>query len=213
MTGFMQRLCSILVLSFVLLISSGGIVSAGEQDKGGNTDSEQQTIHNVFIPIVSTEKSIAPQDEALPITVTEPDGTVVRIVFMPIPDEAIERAVLEGIVSESDAAYIREEQAKIEVSAAEAEVCTWYSDTFVATLRGSGRDSDDDYYKDYEHPEGLAYGYCVTPFYWGVKGWPSSDVRPPHYGPSLFRRRMVIGLTGFPDWFADLQAHLLLQNP
>ncbi len=74
--------------------------------------------------------------------------------------------------------------------------------------RGAGRDADNDYYKDYEHPEDWTYGYCITAWYALFKGSPNSFLLAPHYGPHLFRRRMVIGLSNFPDWFADQQAYL-----
>jgi hypothetical protein len=82
-----------------------------------------------------------------------------------------------------------------------------------AKLRGSGRDYDADYYEDYEHPENWSYAYCVTPLFWSIKGWPSSKLVAPHYGSHLFRRRMIIGMTGYPDWFAAAQASLYVKRP
>ncbi len=85
----------------------------------------------------------------------------------------------------------------------------------LAVLRGSGRNADNDFWKDYEQPLDTEFGYCVTAFFytWAkAKGGtrPSSDTVDPSYGDNLFRRRVIIGMSGMPDFFAHAQVALIL---
>ncbi len=54
----------------------------------------------------------------------------------------------------------------------------------------------------------------MTAFFFGLDAAtpsvdrPSSETVDPSYGDGLFRRRVTIGLSGFPDWFAHAQAAL-----
>lgn len=205
-------MCLTLSTSFLLLtVTSIDAAPLGDDLPNDDIDVERPLNYVTYMPLVMLSASSVTTDVPPPI-VTEPDGTVVTVGLMLMPEEFIDRAQMEGLITAEEAIEIREEQADLAVSSADLSTCTWGNDWYNAVLRGSGRNSDNDFFEDYEQPEGTQYGYCVTPFYWGTKGWPNSFTEPPHYGPNLFRRRMIIGLSGFPDWFAAAQASLILHN-
>jgi len=142
--------------------------------------------------------------------VTEPDGTKVPVYLVTANEKTVQKAIAAGVITEQEAMYAH----KLENSFERAGVLNSAPDSCpnIATQRAAGWDADNDYYKDYEHPEGLEYAYCVTVWYQVFKGSPSSYLLAPHYGPGLFRRHMIIGLSGFPTWFADEQAYLIFTN-
>ena len=133
---------------------------------------------------------------------TEFDGTSIPVYLMPENTEVTQKALDAGFVTLEEVEKAREFESEYG-HGVKIPLCS-----SIAVQRGAGRDADNDYYKDYEHPEDWTYGYCVTAWYALFKGSPNSFLLAPHYGPHLFRRRMIIGLSGFPDWFANQQAYL-----
>jgi len=164
---------------------------------------------SIFLPILVAETTAEQTFDTSPFEIVEPDGTVVKVGIAPMSEEVLTRAVQEGIISPEEAASIRASQS--ELQSANWNTCSWLRDWSHARQRGSGWDDDGDYYKDYEQPEGTQYEYCVTPLYRWRKGQPSSKLVEPHYGANLFRRRMTIGMSGWPEWFVSQQAWLMIR--
>ncbi len=184
------KFLSIFVLLALLLSAGSGAVLAQRPPRAQGT-----------LNVVSARDDPSPLADA-----TGPDDAKVPIYLVPEDVEVTRKALEAGIITKQEVARARELER--ELRRRRIPLCS-----NIANQRASGRDADDDYYKDYEHPEDWDYGYCVTAWYWlwdlahsGPQ--PSSILLPPHYGPHLFRRRLIIGLSGFPDWFADHQAYL-----
>ncbi len=142
---------------------------------------------------------------------------------MPADPAVTRRALAEGIITLKDVEKARRLEQKIRKFEQgiryTSDYYTYYSDwnavcSNLAVLRASGRNFDNDYWKDYEHPINYEKSYCVTAFFFGLDAAtpsvdrPSSETVDPSYGDGLFRRRVTIGLSGFPDWFAHAQAAL-----
>ncbi len=151
----------------------------------------------------------------------ELDGTKVPVFLMPADPAVTRRALAEGIITLKDVEKARKYEQKMRKLEQGIRYTSDYSDwNFVcsnlAVLRGSGRNAGNDFWKDYEQPKDTVVGYCVTAFFytWAkAKGGqrPSSFLVKPYFGDSLFRRRVIIGMSGMPDYFAHAQAALILK--
>ena len=86
-------------------------------------------------------------------SVIDSDGTEVDVCIVPTDKQIMNRAIEEGLISQELAREIEQLEQKLNLNT-KIPLCS-----NIGVQRGSGWDSDDDYYKDYEHPEGKEYGY------------------------------------------------------
>lgn len=158
---------------------------------------------------------ISPEGHRIPVYLTEHDPQLVDV------------ALAADIITESDAERVNEFMETHSDFIVSSDPTTGDSDTInedaskgspwcpwggsAATLISEGWDSDDDYYKDYEHPVGWDhYFICVTPFYYALKGAPAEEFHN-DYKAGIARHRLKIGLSGSPGFFASAQAYMRWQ--
>ncbi|MFZ6027811.1 MAG: hypothetical protein ACOYYS_08860 [Chloroflexota bacterium] len=136
---------------------------------------------------------------------TRADGRQITVYLLPEDQTLTERALKEGLITQEQVNAARKvERASL---AAGVGVCPFWTGS-PATMIREGRDGDDDWYEDYEHPVGWSNDViCVTTFYYTAKGFPAEEFHN-DYKPNIARHRLKVGLSGFPDWFAAAQTTL-----
>ena len=170
----------------------------------------------VFADAPEPINPVEPVRQGKPIPIghtTAPDGHEIPIYLFP-EDVCLTQAALDvGAITKEQVAVSRALARDLVIAARGAPSeghpwCPWGGTG--ATLISKGWDDDNDYYKDYEHPVGWNDDFvCVTPFYWARTGGngPAHEYHN-DYKPGIARHRLKIGLTGFPGWFASLQAYM-----
>lgn len=149
------------------------------------------------------------QGESVPIGyMTAPDGHRIPMYLLPEDVRLTRAALAAGIVTKEQVNASQAVYQSLMAATNGKGSCPWGGTA--ATLISEGWDADDDYYKDYEHPVGWNDDFvCITPFYyvWTNGAGPAHEYHY-DYKPGIARHRLKIGLTGFPGWFASLQAYM-----
>lgn len=136
------------------------------------------------------------------------DGRKTPVYLIPSEGSAIESALGSGLATQAEANAALEWERK--ALADGVGICPFWTGS-PATMISQGRDYDNDWYEDYEHPVGWNnHVVCVTAFYYTFKGFPAEEYHF-DYKPGIARHRLKVGLSDFPDWFAAAQTTMRWQ--